>query len=84
MSIKYRKIDHSWVSNEKDKNILCIDIHVNLTKEMLSTRNDTAHSTLGEKSNKMSVSLMASAMAQDESDEAKGYTGEGIWKENFR
>lgn len=36
---------------------------------MLSTRNDTAHSTLGEKSNKMSISLMASAMAQDESDE---------------
>ena len=30
---------------------------------MLSTINDTAHSTLGEKSNKMSVSLMASAMA---------------------
>lgn len=51
---------------------------------MLSTINDTAHCTLGEKSNKMSVSLMASAMAQDESDEAKGYTGEGIWKENFR
>lgn len=30
---------------------------------MLSTINDTAHSTLGEKSNKMSVSLVASAMA---------------------
>lgn len=51
---------------------------------MLSTRNDTAHSTLGEKSNKMSVSFMVRAMAQDESDEAKGQTGEGIWKENFR
>ena len=35
LSIKYRKIDHSWVSNEKDKNVLCIDIHVYLAEEKL-------------------------------------------------
>lgn len=50
---------------------------------MLSTINDTAHSTLGEKSNKMSVSLMASAMAQDESDEAKGYGRKTSDKKKF-
>lgn len=51
---------------------------------MLLIINDIVYSILGEKSNKMFVSFMVSVMVQDESDEVKGYIGEGIWKENFR